>query len=121
MIVDRLIIAIGVGITTFLAVTGAVSHLLEPTIGFSVLIGIPIGAMVGVITVAVVVGLLRRRPTRLLESGFLGIAGLGYSIVGLFAIRYGLTASRDFLELPVILAIGVLVAIGGFTYGWVRH
>lgn len=115
-----LVIALGVAITGFLLTAATVSLIFEPFIEFSVFIGIPVGLLAAVIVTAAAISALGRDPSRLLTSAFAGLAGFGYAVIGWFAIRYAVPASRQTLDFSLLLVLAVAVAGLVFVVVWVR-
>jgi len=114
MNVKHALLAAVAGFAGFMVTTVAVTAGLESTIEFSVLVGLPAGALVGLITTWFVY----TRQTRT-ESGARGrrmanglvAAAIGFIVVMALATTFGggVTAS-------LLLGAGIAVVIGGLVY-----
>lgn len=116
MNLKSLALALVAGIAAFLVVGIAVTALLEPTIEFSVFLGIPTGLVAGAIAAGgVYLGLgddvpaERRRVA--LAFGLFG-AGLLVTLVVLAAVGQGLT-----LSIIAGIVVGLVAAVVGYLRG----
>ncbi|KTG10749.1 hypothetical protein AUR64_06045 [Haloprofundus marisrubri] len=104
------LVAAGVALSAFLVVATLVIELASSTLAFSVLVGIPVGFVA-----AVVAGVATNRRygsfapgrRRLVEF----IAGFGYSVAALGALRYAVPPTRPLLGFETVLAVAVVVSL----------
>ncbi|MFA9518211.1 hypothetical protein ACERIT_13515 [Halopenitus sp. H-Gu1] len=113
---DHRLVAVGISVTTFLVVAGAITAALESRIAFSVLVGLPVGILVGLLAGLLASRMLpelHRTPRSILQ----GAAVVGPIVVGLFAVRYVIAAARSILTGRIVIAIallaGAIVAVIG--------
>lgn len=108
--------AIGVGIAMFLSVTVLVIEALS--IAFSAIVALPVGLLVGV---AIGMSCWRRydrlsRPTR---SVLDGVAGFGFAVVAVLAIRYvDLLGLRSALSFDRLLVVAIVTALLVAVSSW---
>lgn len=114
------VVPLGIAITTFLVVAGAVTGLLSATIEFSAILGLPAGLLAGA---GAAVLARRRLGEGASETGrrvAASIAGFGYAVVVLAFVRYAVAASRPLLSVQAIVGLSVLVAVGTYSWSWAR-
>ena len=104
----RLVLLVGVALTTFLVVAAVVSELAAPAIEFSVFLGIPAGLVAAVVALFVAGKRLNRPVSRAELAVAAAIATEGYAVLAGFAVRYAVASSRSMLS-PVAIGIGSLV------------
>lgn len=110
-------IAVGAGVATFLVVAVALIEALP--FEFSAIVGLPVGLLAGALVfVAIVVtgdslGPVARRSVA-------GVAGFGYAVVLLLAVRYvNLVGLRSAITVESLVAVAVAVGVAVFVASWV--
>lgn len=112
MVFGRILLTAGTGLTVALVVGVIVTAILEPYIAFSVFIGIPAGALGGVIGAAIAYRELDSYATRTTRAFLTGLTAFGFVVISLFVIRIVISDTRQLLTTTTILAISVVVALG---------
>ena len=109
----RLVATIGVGVTAFLVVSAALTALLEPTIEFSALVGLPVGLLVGAAAAAAT--WLRLWNSAGARPALLGVAAVGYAICVVAAASYAVSSVRGLVSVERAIVVAVLVGAAVFA------
>jgi len=108
----RPVAALGVALTTFLAVAALLTEVLAARIAFSAIVGLPVGLIAGVAAVIATWARLwlspRARPL------LLGTAAFGYALLGAAAVSYAVPPARDFVGVGTALSFGAVCAVVAF-------
>ncbi|WP_280587581.1 hypothetical protein [Halorubrum sp. Boch-26] len=105
----RLVAAVGVALTTFLAVAAALIEALAARIAFSALVGLPIGLTAGIVAGAAVWARLWRSPGA--RPALLGIAAFGYAILVAAAVSYAAPPARGLVSVATAVPFGAVCAV----------
>lgn len=105
------IVAIGVAISTFLLVAGAVTELASSAIEFSAILGLPAGILAGLVAAVATRHALRADPSEGVRRTTAAVAGFGYTVISLAAVRYAVAPTRAVLSLAVIAGLAAVAAI----------
>jgi hypothetical protein len=110
--------AVGAGAAVFLVVAALVTEALSVAVEFSALLGLPAGALAGLLALGLLVGRYAALgpATRALADG---LAGFGYAVFALEAAQYvNLPGARALLDLPLTVAVAAVVAVGLGVASW---
>lgn len=114
----RLVATLGVGVTAFLAVSATLTALLEPTIEFSALVGLPVGLLAGAAAaVATRVSLWNSSTAR---PALLGAAAVGYALCLVAAASYAISSVRGFVTVERALVLAGLAGVVVFAFARLR-
>ena len=105
------LVALGVAISTFLVVAVVVTELASSTIEFSVFLGLPAGILAGLIAAVATWRLLQASPSDRARRTTAAIAGFGYAVILLAAVRYVVAPTRAVLSLIVIAGLAFVAAL----------
>jgi hypothetical protein len=115
----RWLTVLGTGLSTTLVVAVLGTTVLQGPIEFSVIVGLPVGVVVGLVALGATAVLVDRFDS-LAGAALGGYAGFGYAVVGCLLLRYvDVAGARRALGLREIVVIAVLVgavAFVGFRY-----
>lgn len=114
----RLVATLGVGVTAFLAVSATLTALLEPTIEFSALVGLPVGLLVGAAAAVATRVRLWRSPAA--RPALLGTAAAGYAVCAVAAASFAVSSVRGFVTVERALVVAGLVGVVVFAFASVR-
>ncbi|ACM56968.1 hypothetical protein [Halorubrum lacusprofundi] len=108
----RPVAALGVALTTFLAVAALLTDLLAARIAFSAIVGLPVGLIAGAAAgIATWARLWHSPGTR---PPLLGTAAFGYALLGAAAVSYAVPPARSFVSVGTALPFGVVCAVVAF-------
>lgn len=105
----RPVAALGVAITTFLAVAAVLTEALAARIAFSVFVGLPVGIAAGIVTgAATQTRLWRSRGAR---PVLLGIAAFGYAVLAAAAVSYAVPPARGLVSVATAVPFAAVCAV----------
>ncbi|KKF39845.1 integral membrane protein [Halorubrum saccharovorum] len=108
----RPVAALGVALTTFLAVAALFTELLAARIAFSALVGLPAGLVAGAAAGITTWARLWARPGT--RPSLLGIAAFGYALLVAAAVSYAVPPARDLVGVDTAVPFAALCAIAVF-------
>jgi len=108
----RPVAALGVALTTFLAVAALLTELLAAQIAFSAVIGLPIGLVVGAAAGIATWARLRRSPRA--RPPLLGTAAFGYALLVAAAVSYAVPPARGLVSVSTAVPFAAVCAVAAF-------
>jgi len=108
----RPVAALGVALTTFLAVAALLTELLAARIAFSAIVGLPVGlvagAAAGIATWARLWSVPRARPA------LVGTAAFGYALIVAAAVSYAVPPARGLIGVDTAVPFAAVCALVAF-------
>ncbi|EMA63852.1 hypothetical protein [Halorubrum lipolyticum] len=108
----RPVAALGVALTTFLAVAALLTELLAARIAFSALVGLPIGIVAGVAAGIATWTRLWRAPRA--RPPLLGTAAFGYALLAAAAVSYAVPPARAVVSVGTAVPFATVCAVAAF-------
>lgn len=107
----RPFVAVGVGVTSFLLATVAVTELASSAVEFSLLLGLPAGLLAGLAGTLLTYSRLGGDASRIVRAGAAGTAAFGYTVAALWAVRYAAAGTRSLLDVSTVVSAAVATAV----------
>ncbi|WP_144921146.1 hypothetical protein [Halorubrum salsamenti] len=108
----RPVAALGVALTTFLAVAALLTDLLAARIAFSAIVGLPVGLVAGAIAGIETWARLWRSPRA--RPLLLAVAAFGYALLVAAAVSYAIPPARGLVSVSTVVPFAVACAVAAF-------